>query len=449
MYGTTLRISDGDRTAIADALRDKGEVNDLLVESRGESGEVEHILFSGRVLSRDGRRVLVSRAHDVTAHKKVERETHQRLARIRAQRALLVKLGNEPAALAGDVAGAARAVTAECAAAFDAERASVWLLDDAATELRCTDLFRRSPGTHESGAVIPERDFRAELRALKTAQYVDVSDPFADPRAAGLAESYVRPNAITALLDAVVRLEGRCMGVLCIEHVARRHVWEQDEIDFACRVANHLSVVLERRERRRAEERLRKAMHGHVRAMATTVEMRDPYTAGHERRVAQLAEAIASEMGVFSDHDVEGIRVAAYMHDLGKIAVPAEILSKPGKINNYELGIIQTHPQVGYDVLKEIDFVWPVAQTTLQHHERLDGSGYPQGLSGDRIIPEARVLGVADVVEAMVSHRPYRPALTIADALGEIRNGSGRAYDPAVVTACMRLFTEKAFAFEA
>ena len=228
-----------------------------------------------------------------------------------------------------------------------------------------------------------------------------------------------------------------------------RHVWGHGEIDFACHVASHLSVVLERRERRRVEERLRRAMDGHVRAMATTIEMRDPYTAGHERRVAQLAAAMGAEMGSFSEHDIEGIRVAAYVHDLGKIAVPAEILSKPGKINSHEFGIIRSHPKVGFDVLKEIDFIWPIAEATLQHHERLDGSGYPQGLKGEQIIPQARVIGVADVVEAMASHRPYRPALSVNEALEEVMRGSGRLYDEAVVSACVRLFLAKGFQFEA
>ncbi|MGQ9513402.1 HD-GYP domain-containing protein, partial [Thermodesulfitimonas sp.] len=164
-------------------------------------------------------------------------------------------------------------------------------------------------------------------------------------------------------------------------------------------------------------------------------------TAGHQRRVAQLACAIAQEMGLPPDQ-VVGLRVAGMLHDIGKIYVPAEILSKPGRISEYEFSIIKTHPEVGYDIVKEIEFPWPVAQIILQHHERLNGSGYPVGLRDKEILLEARILAVADVVEAMSSHRP---ALGTAAALAEISEKSGLLYDPTVVNVCLRLFTEKGF----
>jgi len=191
---------------------------------------------------------------------------------------------------------------------------------------------------------------------------------------------------------------------------------------------------------------LRKTIDGTVKAMTSALEMRDPYTAGHERRVAQLANAIAAHMGV-PEQQSEGIRLAAYLHDIGKIAVPAEILAKPGKLSQDEFGIIKTHPRFGYDILKEIEFVWPVALVTLQHHERLNGSGYPQGITGDQIIPEARIIAVADVVEAMSSHRPYRPALGAGEALSEITSNKGILYDSAAVEACISLFSDKRFQF--
>jgi putative nucleotidyltransferase with HDIG domain len=187
-------------------------------------------------------------------------------------------------------------------------------------------------------------------------------------------------------------------------------------------------------------------INGAIKAMTSALESRDPYTAGHERRVAQLACLIAEEMGVPPDR-IEGIRIAGYLHDLGKIAVPAEILSKPGTISSMEMGIIRVHPQSGHEILKEIEFIWPVAEVALQHHERLDGSGYPQGLKGDRIILEARIIAVADVVEAMCSHRPYRPAPGAELALAEILEKKGVLYDPAAVDACIRLFKEKGFEF--
>jgi len=182
--------------------------------------------------------------------------------------------------------------------------------------------------------------------------------------------------------------------------------------------------------------------------LAATIGRRDPYTAGHQQRVAQLVGAIAQELG-FSENRLEGMRVMGFLHDLGKIAVPAEILSKPGKLSESEFNLVMVHCQVGYEILKEVDFPWPVAQATLQHHERLDGSGYPSGISGSEIIMEARMLAVADVVEAMASYRPYRPALGIEAALEEITKNKGILYDPEVVGTCLKLFTEKGFRFEA
>jgi putative nucleotidyltransferase with HDIG domain len=181
--------------------------------------------------------------------------------------------------------------------------------------------------------------------------------------------------------------------------------------------------------------------------MSVTVEMRDPYTAGHQRRVSKLACAIAREIGL-PGAQIEGIRMAGEIHDIGKIYVPAEILSKPGKLTDIEFTIIKTHAQVGYDILKNIEFPWPIADIVVQHHERLNGSGYPAGLKGGAILPEANIIIVADVVEAMSSHRPYRPAHGIDTALAEIVQNKGVLYDAAVVDHCVRLFKEKRFSFK-
>ncbi len=207
--------------------------------------------------------------------------------------------------------------------------------------------------------------------------------------------------------------------------------------------------------RKRAEEELRqsyvklqKALEGTVNTLISAIEMKDPYTAGHQRRVTQLACAMAKEMGL-PEEQIEGLRMAGLIHDIGKMSVPAEILSKPGRLSELEYGLIQAHAQVGYDVLNgTIEFPWPVAQIVLQHHERMDGSGYPQGLSGEEIMLEARILGVADVIEAMASHRPYRPPRGLDKALEEMSGNRGVLYDPEVVDACLKLFTEKGFKFE-
>lgn len=207
-------------------------------------------------------------------------------------------------------------------------------------------------------------------------------------------------------------------------------------------------------ERKRAEEelqetmiKLRRSLEGVIQVMVTTVEARDTYTAGHQRRVADLSVAIAKEMGL-PEEQIEGIRMAGIIHDLGKIAIPAEILSNPGRLSDIQFSMIKTHPQVGYDILKTIDFPWPIAKIVLQHHERLNGSGYPQGLTDKNILIEAKILSVADVVEAIASHRPYRAALGPNVAFEEIQKNRGTFFDPDAVDACIRLFKEKGYQLE-
>ncbi len=204
-------------------------------------------------------------------------------------------------------------------------------------------------------------------------------------------------------------------------------------------------------ERKQAEEnlrqsynRLQKTLNDTIRSMSKIVESKDPYTAGHQERVTRLASAIAQEMGLQGEL-ITGLQMAAIIHDIGKISVPSEILTKPGKLNNIEFKIIQTHPAVGYEILKMIEFTHPIAEIVHQHHERMNGSGYPKGLSKGETLLEARILAVADVVEAMASHRPYRSAIGIDKALDEIIQNSGILFDPEVVAACCRLFKEKGF----
>ena len=193
-------------------------------------------------------------------------------------------------------------------------------------------------------------------------------------------------------------------------------------------------------------DKLSRAMTATVGVVAMTVEARDPYTAGHQRRVAELARVIAREMGN-SEEFIDGIYMAGLIHDIGKIAVPAEILSKPTKLLNIEFELIKNHSQAGYDILKDVEFPWPIAQIVLQHHERMDGGGYPHGLKGEEILLEARIIAVADVVEAMAMHRPYRAALGIDVALKEIADHSGVRYDSQVADACLKVFRENKFQF--
>ncbi|MBI2318909.1 MAG: HD domain-containing protein, partial [Betaproteobacteria bacterium] len=241
--------------------------------------------------------------------------------------------------------------------------------------------------------------------------------------------SSIYANEIGVFDEKEVKLLSELAGDLGYGIVARRTRIERDE---------------GLRERQVHEERLRKSLEDSIGAVAATVEARDQYTAGHQRRVADLAVAIAQRLALDAEQ-VAGIRLGGIVHDLGKIHIPAEILSKPGKLTKIEFDLIKAHPQSGYDILKGIEFPWPIAQMVLQHHERLDGSGYPQGLKGEQIVLEAKILAVADVIEAMASHRPYRPGRGIDRAIEEISAGRGTHYEPAIVEACVGLFKETGY----
>lgn len=195
---------------------------------------------------------------------------------------------------------------------------------------------------------------------------------------------------------------------------------------------------------RESQERLQRTIEVTIQALATTIEMRDPYTAGHQRRVAALASAIAEEMGL-AKGKIDNVNIAGIIHDIGKIYIPVEILTRPGRLSEYEVNIIKAHPQYGHDIMTETEVPEPVAEIVHQHHERLNGSGYPDGKKGGEILLESKILSVADVVEAMSSHRPYRPALGIDAALDEIRNQKGIYYDSGVAEACLRLFEKKGY----
>lgn len=224
--------------------------------------------------------------------------------------------------------------------------------------------------------------------------------------------------------------------------------------DAQARPVEVLAIARDISERKKAQEEARQnterligAMEHAIQAMTIVVEMRDPHTAGHQQRATQLACAMAKEIGL-SKERIGGLRLAGLIHDIGKVRVPAEILMNPDGLSEPEFMMIKAHPRLGYEILKTIDFPWPVAKIVLQHHERMDGSGYPSGLSGEDIVMEARILAVADVVDAMASHRPYRAALGINKALEEISQNRGVLYDSRAVDACLTLFRDKKFEFE-
>ena len=270
------------------------------------------------------------------------------------------------------------------------------------------------------------------------------------PEADGL-KSCLRKRGIKSVILLPLVYGRTLIGFLGFDAIREERRWPEDMVTFLKVVGEIIANAIGRKqtyeELKTSYEKVKRSVISTINAMSKIIELRDPYTAGHQQRVAMLASAIAREMGL-PEERVVGIQLAALIHDIGKIYVPADILAKPGKLTEIEFDMIKTHPELGYNTLKILEFPWPIAEIIRQHHERLDGSGYPHGLKGDEILLEARIIGVADVIEAMASHRPYRPALGIEAALEEITRNSGKLYDPEVVKACVRLFREKGFDFE-
>jgi putative two-component system response regulator len=256
---------------------------------------------------------------------------------------------------------------------------------------------------------------------------------------------------ITAMSETVDKTHGFELGA--VDYITKPF----HAAEVKARVRTHLSleamrqeltshnVLLEQKVEHKTAE-IRDILDASIHAMALMVEIRDPYTAGHQQRVAQLACAIAEKMGLAAN-TIEGLRYAGILHDVGKIRIPVSILSRSGKLLDAEYEMLKIHPLVSYEILKDIPFPWPVAQMVLQHHERIDGSGYPHGLRGDQILPEARILAVADVIEANSSFRPYRPAHGIGAALERLAEQKGIRYDADAVSACLALFADETFSF--
>lgn len=283
-------------------------------------------------------------------------------------------------------------------------------------------------------------------RAVISGEPEVVQDILSDPEASLWREN-ARQSGYASCIALPLMDGKRAFGVLVLFD-DKVNVFDADEVKLLKEMAGDLAfgILTLRVKEAHLEygQRLQKNMLQTVEAIAGIVEMRDPYTSGHQSRVADLARAIARQMGL-PEEQMYAIHLAGLVHDLGKIRIPAEILSKPGRLDQIEYGLIKMHPQAGYDILKSIDFSWPIAQMMLQHHERMDGSGYPQGLKGEEILLAARILIVADVVEAMSSHRPYRPGLGVEAALAELVHSRGTLYDPQVVDACMALFREQGY----
>jgi HD-GYP domain-containing protein (c-di-GMP phosphodiesterase class II) len=286
-------------------------------------------------------------------------------------------------------------------------------------------------------------------RAIRSGEPQVTQDLGADPGMAPWREA-AKERGFAASVVLPLKDASGVFAALTIDS-GETGAFDTDELKLLQELADDLAFGIRSLRDRRAHETLdqrwRTSLEATVGAIANTVEMRDPYTSGHQQRVARLAVAMARQMAL-PEHRIQGLYLAGIIHDVGKINIPAEILNKPGKISKIEYQLIQGHAEAGYDIVKGVDFPWPIADMVRQHHERLDGSGYPQGLHGEAILPEARILAVADVVESMMSHRPYRAALGIDAALAEIENGKGGLYDPEAVDVCIALFRRHGFGFE-
>lgn len=279
-------------------------------------------------------------------------------------------------------------------------------------------------------------------RAISDVMYVDHIDEQHDNTWPKMEDHghYCLPITYGSELQGVLRLR-----------LKAGHKQNREEIRFLMATADIIASVIKQRGTQASYNqlvtKLRAAMGGVIDSIVLAIEARDPYTSGHQQRVSQLARVIATEMGL-SPTMIDSIRLAGRIHDLGKIAIPAEILSKPTKLNNPEFELIKIHPETGHAILKDVDFPWPIADIVQQHHEKIDGSGYPQGLSGDDIRIESRILCVADVAEAISNHRPYRPALGVENAISELMDKKNLFFDPNVVDACVGILSQDQFAWD-
>jgi putative nucleotidyltransferase with HDIG domain len=337
---------------------------------------------------------------------------------------------------------------------IDAEQGAIFLID-AESDKEMKTLVRTMTGHGSSKSFGLDQSLLGWIRLNE--KPLNIVDPNNDERFPGLEWD----QSIRSVACAPLMVRSNIIGILSLHNKKGEPAFSENDLRLLSIIASQSAQIVENvrlneqeKDLRKSNEtalqenleRMRKIFQQIVLALAATAEVRDPYTAGHQQRVSQLACAIAGELGM-DEEKIEGLRVAGILHDIGKIYVPSDLLNKPGRISETEFDMIKTHSKVGYEILCNIEFPWPTAKMVIQHHERLDGNGYPANLSGEEIMIEARILSVADVVEAMSSHRPYRPALGLEKAIEEITRSKNTGFDPDVVDACLKLFKEKDFSF--
>ena len=446
-------VDPGTRGRLLGAIQKYGGFDNFEACLTRNDGIARWFQYSGRLVQNKG--YIEGVATDITERKQAEatiQHANRALATLSAVNRTLVRAANEDELL-----------QAICQAIVEQRGYRLaWVGYKQHDESKSLKIMARAG--HDEGYLDTAQISWAEIehgmgpsgRAIRSGTTQLCQDIANDPQYIPWRDAALKCGHAASIALPLLNESNTVFGILNV-YAGEANAFTPNEIDLLEEMAGDLAFGVRALHTRRERDlalvknqqhlaQLKDSLEDTVRAMAGLVEMRDPYTAGHQARVADLAAAIAKQMGL-PEEQVHAIHLAGTVHDLGKIKIPAEILSKPGKITDLEFGLIKVHPQAGYDILKGINFPWPIALMVLQHHERFDGSGYPQGLKGEAILLEARILAVADMVEAMSSHRPYRPGLGIEIALAEITKQRGIYFDPQVVDACLALFCEQHYSF--
>lgn len=432
--------------ALATGLRQ--EVEFAWVNARGETLNLQYVIVPERD---DGGRVVgvLAVGRDVSEHARTEdalRHSESHLRRVnRALRTL--SAGNETLVRA---TSEQELLDEMCRVMVDVGGHVLAFIGDKVEAARAIDV-RAWSGSNDAGLrdCVRRGVCKPLINAIDQGRPVVIHDMSSDPNCRGCGGK-LRTCGVRSGMILPLQSERESLGALfiCSSDLA---AFDDDEVGLLTELGGDLAygmrALRNRIGREEGSRRVQATMEATIQALASTVEFRDPYTAGHQRRVGQLAVAIGRELQLDADR-VNGLYLAAIVHDIGKIRVPAEVLTRPGKLSGIEFDMVKTHVEAGYDILKSIDFPWPIADIVRQHHERLNGSGYPAGLGAGALLLESRILSVADVVEAIASFRPYRPALGIDHALAEVAAGRGVLFDSAAVDACIRLFRENRFKFD-